>query len=77
MLITSSTIEATSKRDGRAERNVVGDVRRQVDAADHDERERRHAQLGDGWQAALVHPDAILVMITSVAICMIPRIPAQ
>ena len=56
---------------------MLGQVGRQVDATDHDQRQRGHAELGDGREAALGHPDASLVMITSVATCMSPRTPAQ
>ena len=35
------------------------------------------ASCGDRWQPALGHEEPSLVMITSVATCITPRIPAQ
>src|ERR1700734_3630844 len=60
---------------------MLGQVRGQVDAAGDDQRQRRHPDLGDWRQAWLgrdgAPPDARLVMITSVAICHTPLIPAE
>ena len=38
--------------------------------------ERQHPDLRDGRERAVGHPEAILVMITSVATCMTPITPA-
>ncbi len=77
MLITSSTNDAVRSATAGASDTWLGMFARQVDAAGDDECQRRHPQLGDRWQPALVHPDASFVMIRSVAICMSPRTPAQ
>ena len=65
------------QRDRGPERDVVGEVGREVDPAGDDQRQRGHPELRDGRERALVHPDASLVMITSVATCIAPRMPAE
>jgi DivIVA domain-containing protein len=64
------------QHDGRGERHVLGKVRGEVDAAGDDQRERCHADLRHGGKALVAHPDATLVMITNVAICITPVAPA-
>jgi hypothetical protein len=63
--------------DRRGKRHLLRQVRREIDAARDDQRERGHPDLRDRRQARLLaHPAASLVMIASVAICMIPVRPA-
>jgi hypothetical protein len=62
---------------GRSQGHMVGQMDGQVDATCDDQRQRCHADLSDRRQAALVHPTVSLVMITSVATCINPRMPAQ
>jgi FMN reductase len=68
--------------DRRGQRHRFGEVGGEVDAAGDDQAERGHPDLGDRRHRALrrhfgLHqPLAILVMITRVAICRAPRMPA-
>ena len=79
---SASTVPASSsrgdgeQRDRGAERNMFGQVRGHVDDGGDDQRQGQHPELGDGWQAALVHPAASLVMMISVATCIRPVAPA-
>jgi hypothetical protein len=65
------------QHDRGGERDPLRQVRGEIDAAGDDQRERGHPDLRDRRQAGLLaHPAASLVMITSVAICMMPVRPA-
>ena len=64
------------QRDRQAERDVAGQLRGDRDPAGDDQRHGDDAELGDRRQALLAHPVATLVMITRVATCIAPVIPA-
>ena len=61
---------------GLERRRRPGSCEAIVDPAGDDQRHRDDAELGDRRQVLLGHPVATLVMITSVATCIAPVIPA-